>query len=178
MKYYYCSRDRRGFEYHMSQRYIPLLFLFLVGSSHTIRAVQFILDQADATVSVRDENNKERPSTSTAQLATAALRKFLKSDSPKVSVELSREKSGQTSVDPLNGWANGVQLRKSHCCTLLKPQIVLRGDAPADTCILAASQATAQSFAIMDVDNLDDPVSGKVMSRCVIFCSESALIDA
>lgn len=140
--------------------------MFPVRPSHQTRAVQFILDQADATVSVDD--GKDRPS-STAQLATAALRKFLKSDSPKVSVELAREKSGQTPIDPLNGWANGVQLRKSHRCTLLKPQIVLRGEAPADTCILAASQATAQSFAIMDLDNLDDPVSGKVMSRYAVF---------
>jgi hypothetical protein len=68
-------------------------------------------------------------------------------------------------VDPLNGWSNGISLRKSHCCLLLKPQIVMSGQEPKDACIVAAVQAKLQSFVIMDDSHADDPISGKIMSR-------------
>lgn len=69
-------------------------------------------------------------------------------------------------LDPMNGWSEGVSLRKSYCCLLLKPQIVLRNRGEADeTCVVAAVQAKLQSFAIMDDANADDPITGKVMTR-------------
>jgi hypothetical protein len=69
-------------------------------------------------------------------------------------------------VDPMHGWTDGVSLRKSHFCLLLKPQVVLRNIAGRESvCVLAASQAQLQSFSIMDDSNANDPVSGKVMSR-------------
>ena len=69
-------------------------------------------------------------------------------------------------VDPLSGWSDGVSLSKSHFCLLLKPQIVLRSETDVDhICVLAAVQAKLQTFAIMDVSNAEDPISGKVMSR-------------
>ncbi|KAF9569300.1 hypothetical protein CPC08DRAFT_812902 [Agrocybe pediades] len=152
VQYYYCSRDRRGFEYHMATR-----------------AVKFIRDQANAALTVEreDESSHDRPS-NTAQLAATALRKILRGDnSTKISVDLAREKNGISpgEADPLEGWSEGVILQKSNCCLLLKPQIVLRGDTPADSCIVAAGQAKALSYNIMDSLNQDDPVSGKIMSR-------------
>lgn len=151
MQYYYCSRARRGIEYHMSTR-----------------AVKFIRDQANAALAVaREEVNQDRVNISAAQVAASALLKLLKGDSTKSSIDLMREKNyvHPSQPDPLEGWDEGVSLRKSHCCLLLKPQIVLRGESTKDTCVVAAAQAKLQSFAIMDVSNLDDPVSGKVMSR-------------
>jgi hypothetical protein len=118
---------------------------------------------------------KDRGPGHTAQMAATALRKtyaILKGDnSAKISVDLTSERDLQIpgKVDPLDGWAEGVSLLKSDCCLLLKPQIVLRGETPADSCVVAAAQAKLQSFNIMDNFNLDDPVSGKVMSRLVIF---------
>lgn len=73
-------------------------------------------------------------------------------------------------IDPLEGWAESVSLRKSNCCLLLKPQVVLRGEGPADTCIVAAAQAKLQSFAIMDPLNADDPINGNIMSRYELQC--------
>lgn len=68
--------------------------------------------------------------------------------------------------DPLKGWSKGVSLRKGHFCLLLKPQIVLRSEANAESvCVLAAVQGKLQTYNIMDDANADDPVSGKVMSR-------------
>jgi hypothetical protein len=69
-------------------------------------------------------------------------------------------------IDPLSGWAEGVSLRKSHFCLLLKPQIVLQSeDGMGSVCILAAVQAKLQSFTILDSSNAEDPVCGKVMTR-------------
>ncbi|KAF9485263.1 hypothetical protein BDN70DRAFT_871269 [Pholiota conissans] len=153
MQYYYCSRDRRGSEYHLAAR-----------------AVKFIRDQANAALSLdQDEASiKDRGTPNAAQMAASALRKVLKGDnSTKVPLEVIRELDSRVpnQVDPLSGWADGVSLLKSHCCILLKPQIILRGEAPADKCIVAAAQARLQSFAIMDLANLEDSISGKIMSR-------------
>lgn len=131
-------------------------------------AVKFIRDQANAALAVQDQKTdnpeKLQDSGSTAHLAASALRKMLKIDDSKSLVEISTEERRE-GVDPLSGWSNGVSLRKSHCCLLLKPQIVMRGQEAKDTCIVAAVQAKLQSFAIMDDSNADDPISGKVMSR-------------
>lgn len=151
IQYYYCSRARKGLEYHLATR-----------------AVKFIRDQANAALAMEDQNiddtEKVRDPGSAAQLAASALRKMLKMDYSKSSVEISTEEHREV-IDPLNGWSNGVSLRKSHCCLLLKPQIVMCGQEPKDTCVVAAVQAKLQSFAIMDNSNAGDPVSGKVMSR-------------
>lgn len=118
-----------------------------------------------------DDNPGKVGAASTAQIAASALRKILKGEtSSKSSVEITHEGAipPADTIDPLNGWSEGVSLRKSHCCLLLKPQVVLRGEGTTDACVVAAVQAKLQSFAIMDDANQDDPVSGKVMSRCVI----------
>ncbi len=115
------------------------------------------------------ENRKVRGHGNTALMAASAIRKIIKGDNhTKISVDVqSEDAQGLGMSDPMDGWAEGVSLAKSHYCLLLKPQIVLRGETPTDACIVAASQAKLQSFAIMDLGNFDDPVSGKVMSRCV-----------
>ena len=103
-----------------------------------------------------------------AELAATTLRKILKNtDSPKPSVEVHRSKPDHTKgkIEPLDGWAEGVSLSKSHCCLLLKPQIIMRGSDRKDTVIVAAGQAKLQVFNIMDSLHIDDPISGKVMSR-------------
>jgi len=115
------------------------------------------------------ENRKVLGRGNTALLAASAIRKIIKGDNhTRTSVDVqSEDVQGLGTPDPMDGWAEGVSLAKSHYCLLLKPQIVLRGETSTDACIVAASQAKLQSFAIMDLGNFDDPVSGKVMSRCV-----------
>ncbi|KAL0070669.1 Protein SABRE [Marasmius tenuissimus] len=149
MQYYYCSRARRGFEYHMATR-----------------AVKFIRDQAKA-VSVQPEGDHKGHHT--AQTAASALRKIFSGDGvksqDKPNIQVIRS-SQSSRLDPMGGWSDGVSLRKSHCCLLLKPQIVLRNrEYEKDVCVVTAVQAKLQSYAIMDDSNMDDPISGKVMSR-------------
>lgn len=115
-----------------------------------------------------DETNKETKSGNTAAMAATAIKKILKGDNTtKVSVDVIRgkEELAPDKMDPMDGWTEGVSLCQSHYCLLLKPQIVLRGETSLDACIVAAAQAKLQSFSIMDLANMDDPVSGKVMSR-------------
>ncbi|KAJ7764981.1 golgi-body localization protein domain-containing protein [Mycena maculata] len=145
MQYYYCSRSRRGIEYHMATR-----------------AVKFIRDQAE-DVSVMAARDKHR-SLGTAQAAASVLRKLLSGHERKSLDE--GPVHDRIEKDPLEGWSEGVSLLKGHCCLLLKPQIVLRDESALDqTCVVAAVQAKLQSYAIMDDSNIDDPVSGKILSR-------------
>lgn len=109
-------------------------------------------------------------------MAASALRKVLRGDnSSKLPIDIIQETESRapSKTEPLSGWADGVSLQRSHCCILLKPQIILSGEASEDECIVAAAQAKLESFAIMDLANLEDPISGKIMSRCVIFSEAS-----
>lgn len=171
MQYYYCSRDRRGLEYHMATRY-ESFSTFLMGSLLLgYRAVKFIRDYGNAALEAENfqGNRKDRGPGSTALMAASAIRKMLKGDgNTKTSIDINR--AAFENPDPMDGWSEGVSLTKSHYCLLLKPQIVLRGETSTEACVVAAAQAKLQSFAIMDLANFDDPASGMVMSRCARLC--------
>jgi hypothetical protein len=92
---------------------------------------------------------------------------MLKGEGGKVSIEVDQQEQLGLQTDPLDGWSDGVSLRKAHCCFLLKPQVVLRDEGSGDVCVVAAVQAKMESFAILDNANIDDPISGKIMSRQV-----------
>uniref|UniRef100_A0A0W0FJY9 Uncharacterized protein n=1 Tax=Moniliophthora roreri TaxID=221103 RepID=A0A0W0FJY9_MONRR len=157
MQYYYCSRARRGFEYHMATR-----------------AIKFIRDQAKVTHSADSDHQPKdhHHHHHTAQAAASAIRKIFAGDSGKTQGKKSfdvKKSSESSALNPMGGWSEGVSLRKSHCCLLLKPQVVLRDrDAAEDTCVVTAVQVKLQSFVIMDDLNVEDPISGKVMTYAVL----------
>ena len=135
-------------------------------------AVKFIRDQALAAVAnLQHESEKHKgAAAASAQAAAQAVRKILGGgdSTPRVSVELSAETQHPDDKDPMSGWSEGVSLSRAHFCLLLKPQIVLRSEASAESvCVLAAVQGKLQSYHILDDENVDDPVSGRVMSRWV-----------
>jgi len=69
-------------------------------------------------------------------------------------------------LDPLEGWKEGVSLKQSHFCVLLKPQIVLHSELSEDsTCVVAAGVTKLEINDIMDNENADDPINGTIMSR-------------
>lgn len=138
--------------------------------------MKFIRDQALAAIDdlQKDaEQDKHKGPAASAQAAAAqAVRKILgggeNTSGGRTSIDITSQPDFQnaTSKDPMRGWSDGVSLRKSHFCLLLKPQVVLRSEASAESvCILAAVQGKMQSYRIMDDANADDPISGKVMSR-------------
>lgn len=69
-------------------------------------------------------------------------------------------------LNPLEGWKEGVSLKQSHFCVLLKPQIVLHSELSEDsTCVVAAGVTKFKINNIMDNQNADDPINGNIMSR-------------
>lgn len=119
------------------------------------------------------DQEKHRGAAASAQAAAQAVRKILTGgdSGSKTSLDVISEPSGYTAevADPMKGWAEGVSLRKGHFCLLLKPQLVLRSeDSVEAVCVLAAVQGKLQTYNIMDDANVDDPVSGKIMSRCAM----------
>lgn len=143
-------------------------------NSYPSSAVKFIRDQAkSALADLLHESDGPRGPVASAQAAAAAVRNFLTGDGSTGVESVSypiMEAPG--AADPLDGWSQGVSLRKSDFCLLLKPQIVLRSEATAESdadsvCVLAAVQGKMKSYNIMDDANADDPISGKVMSRWV-----------
>ena len=130
---------------------------------------------------VTDPNSTEKSKASggaagAAQTAASALRRMLAGGRGSTSLDIQTDVASDPSdVKPLDGWDEGVVLRKRHFCLLLKPQIILRSTDPSfsvDTesvVILAAVQAKLQVFKIMDASNLEDPVSGHIMHRYKIF---------
>ncbi|KAG1752693.1 golgi-body localization protein domain-containing protein [Suillus paluster] len=152
LQYYNCSKARQGFEYHMATR-----------------AVKFIRDQAEAAEAVLSTGPLTNPKgpANTAQTATTVLKRILNRDRNDASIEVADEVADEDgAVNPLAGWDEGVALQKRHFCLLLKPQIVLRSEgSPDSVSVLAAAQARLQSFTIMDKSNLEDPISGTIMTR-------------
>lgn len=136
-------------------------------------AVKFIRDQANIALAPSSSEPQDHPNQPMSpQAAASMLRRILAGDGNRSHGQhrdTSFETGSLSAVDPLDGWSEGVSLRKSHCCLLLKPQVILRNrDGTAETCIVTAVQAKLQSFAIMDDSNADDPVSGKVMTRSAV----------
>lgn len=153
IQYYNCSRARRGFEYHMATR-----------------AVKFIRNQADTLIQHPGGHNANRLKTpaNAAQAAASAIRRILTKERGSTSLDVqSGVPPAPLEVNPMDGWDDGVILRKSHFCLLLKPQIILLSTeiGEASTVVLAAVQAKLQSFKIMDASNLEDPVSGTIITR-------------
>ncbi|KAF8663414.1 hypothetical protein AX16_000986 [Volvariella volvacea WC 439] len=151
IRYYYCSRERKGFEYHMAER-----------------AVKFIRDQADMLPNLTTLERSTQGPKEAADIATSTFRRMFKGEFGRGSNEVQVESKPLPlvdRVDPLHGWSEGVALRKAHCCLLLKPQVVLRAESESSVCIVAAMQSKLQTYAIMDSANASDPVSGKIMSR-------------
>jgi hypothetical protein len=129
------------------------------------RALKFLRDQAEAIIS---RPRKRVKGQSESHTTTSVFRRFLGGGKDTEEGQAELPIDSFNSLDPLDGWSDrdGVSSRKSHCCLLLKPQVILRDRTDGnDTCIVAAVQAKLQSFAIMDDTNVEDPITGKVMSR-------------
>lgn len=133
--------------------------------------MKFIRDQANSlrptSLDTEDKEKKTRnPTGAAAQAAAQALRKILIGNEGDATAVHAPEVEDSNIFNPMDGWSEGVSLKKSHFCLLLKPQIVLRSEATkGSVCVLAAVQATMQAFAIVDTANVEDPISGRVMTR-------------
>lgn len=132
--------------------------------------MKFIRDQADAHTRTSSETVESRwKARKATDIAAQALKKILIGGDNDESSEQVHEESetDPTDFDPMSGWSkDDISLNKSHFCLLLKPQVILRSDAAKESVIiLACVQASLQSYTISDTANIEDPVSGKIMTR-------------
>lgn len=149
--------------------------VILAVLTSTTSAVKFIRDQAEAMVPQvvgHNSTEKSKASAGAAQTAASALRRMLSGGRGSTSLDIQTDASTDPAdVKPLDGWEDGIVLRKRHFCFLLKPQIILQGTDPSpdvdagSVVILAAVQSKLQVFKIMDASNLEDPISGHIMHR-------------
>lgn len=130
--------------------------------------MKFIRDQAQAAMAEIIRPNMEEPHGRYASAAIAMRNLFFGDGASSHSSPSQMEPSDSIPRDPLEGWSDGVSLRKGHFCLLLKPQVILRSAESTEAiCVLAAVHGALKTYAIMDNANADDPACGKIMNRCV-----------
>ncbi|KDQ20607.1 hypothetical protein BOTBODRAFT_124283 [Botryobasidium botryosum FD-172 SS1] len=154
LDYYYSSRARRGFEYHMASR-----------------SVKFIRELA-ATYTYNEGPSigvaSSRPATRVSAAAHTLRKMLLRDDRAELPED--KEAGGRCSstaiFDPSSGWSDDVSIKKSHFCLLLKPQISLQSEHEGGSVLtLGAMSASLQTFTIMDEQHADDAVTGHIMNR-------------
>ena len=133
--------------------------------------MRFIRDQAEAHARTSTETFESRRRARRATgIAAQALKKILiggDNDDDSNNPIFDEPEEDLSEFDPLSGWSrDDVSLNKSHFCLLLKPQVILRSEASKDSVlVLACVQASLQSFTISDTANIEDPISGRIMTR-------------
>jgi hypothetical protein len=139
----------------------------------TIRAVKFILDQAEALFpESQDQGRKSWNASSGAYAAAHVLRKMLirddrKSEDDSVGISMRDANPAVSRLDPSLGWnQKDVYTERGHFCLLIKPQIVLQSEKSSDsTVVLASTNMSLQVHTIIDRANVSDPVNGPIMTR-------------
>jgi hypothetical protein len=151
------------------------------------RAVKFIREQAQNDAGKGEGLPEEPRKSRTAASRAQTLFKFRRSADERRSPELAAlarlaehpraSTSTSSRIDPSEGWSDGVSIRKSHLCLLLKPQFCLQmehrngakgeKELPPSTVVISTTSASLQSFDVVDNEHADDPVNGHIMVRLV-----------
>ncbi|KAG9126473.1 hypothetical protein FRC07_003289 [Ceratobasidium sp. 392] len=163
LDYYYSSRNRRGFEYHLSER-----------------AVRFIREQSPGPTPKMPRSSQESTNGPThrnrAQAAAHTIRKIFTSEggsreSAPVEIPQPITCQGKGEIEPASGWkTDNIVVNKSHLCLLLNPQFTLRSTVDAESIlVITAAKASLQTFAILDKNYMDgytsDPINAHIMKR-------------
>ncbi|KAH7344029.1 golgi-body localization protein domain-containing protein [Rhizoctonia solani] len=164
LDYYYSSRNRRGFEYHLSER-----------------AVRFIREQSPsfASKSPRMSQDSQDPTPrNRAQAAAHTIRKIFTADGGSrdsaaqiMDVPQPIKCQAQGEIEPASGWkTDDIIVNKSHMCLLLNPQFTMRSTADDESIlVITVNHASLQTFSILDkkfVDDLTaDPINANIMKR-------------
>ncbi|KAG9090469.1 hypothetical protein FS749_000515 [Ceratobasidium sp. UAMH 11750] len=163
LDYYYSSRNRRGFEYHLSER-----------------AVRFIREQSPTPAAKLPRSSQESANGPTprnrAQAAAHAVRKIFTSEggsreSAMVEIPQPIKCQAKGEIEPASGWkTDNIVVNKSHLCLLLNPQFTLRSTVDAESIlVITAAKASLQTFAILDKNYMDghtsDPINAHIMKR-------------
>ncbi|CAE6486800.1 unnamed protein product [Rhizoctonia solani] len=165
LDYYYSSRNRRGFEYHLSER-----------------AVRFIREQSPSLTSksprMSQDSEYDPIPRNRAQAAAHSIRKIFTADggsrdSAPQSIDVPQpiKCQAQGEIEPASGWkTDDIIVNKSHMCLLLNPQFTMRSTADDESIlVITVNHASLQTFAILDKNFVDgltaDPINANIMKR-------------
>ncbi|QRV87312.1 Apt1 domain protein [Ceratobasidium sp. AG-Ba] len=163
LDYYYSSRNRRGFEYHLSER-----------------AVRFIREQSPVSMNKPPRTSQESDHgpapRNRAQAAAHTIRKIFTSEggsreSATVEIPQPIRCQGKGEIEPASGWkTDNIVVNKSHLCLLLNPQFTLKSTVDTESIlVITAAKASLQTFAILDKNYVDgyasDPINAHIMKR-------------
>jgi hypothetical protein len=163
LDYYYSSRNRRGFEYHLSERAVR--FIREQSPSHAPKSPRL---SQDSTHGLTPRNR--------AQAAAHTIRKIFTTDggsrdSATVEIPQPIKCQAQGEVEPASGWkTDDIIVNKSHLCLLINPQFTLRSTADNESIlVITVAKASLQTFAILDKNFVDgltiDPINANIMKR-------------
>ncbi|GAA99613.1 uncharacterized protein L969DRAFT_94065 [Mixia osmundae IAM 14324] len=170
LKYYYSSRQRKGFTYHM-----------------TARALRFIRDLMDRHQPERPAHNRRKSRAqgrhSAAHVPTEddnhvdaeaahMISQLLGNDQADTGYQVGTRhqlKNVNAEEDAAEGLLDAYSLDNSYLIMLLKPQIALSSELDtASTIVLTAFRAQAKVFSVLDEAHQDDPINSHVMHRSYV----------
>lgn len=129
------------------------------------RAVKFLHDLAKADNDRKTADDTKKTWTA-ADAAVEVLRTIIGTDKSGDDTGDIQSSEPFDPADPLRGWSDGVSAVKTHYCILFKPQVVLRSDQCAESSVvLTSSDVSLQIFHVIDLQNRNDPIAGRIMNR-------------
>lgn len=161
LKYYYSSRQRKGFDYHMTntalkvlkkQLVVPAKPLIKPDAPSETMPVERVADRAANAVTrtmfkLFPDKHHRQTEASDARPSTAEAR-------------------ASESLNPSEGLPSTYETRKSHFLALMKPQIALSSEVDKDaTVLVTVESATFRGFTVIDPDYQGDTVNAHVMHR-------------
>lgn len=174
LKYYYSSRDRRGFVYHLSASAIR--FIRDLSKEHQKKQRPTWAKRGKS----RSRGCKRNETYDDAQQTNRLLDELINGFNPTNPDSTSGNSSestmgGQRSfgealdVDPdsaADRLPDSFDLQPGHLCVFIKPQIALQSDLDDKSIIiLTAFRAQLKVFSVVDLRVLDDPVNAQVLHQ-------------
>ena len=166
LKYYYSSRERRGFVYHLSASAIR--FIRDIRKEHEKKhRRQFSRRKSTRTGAFRKKSVWEATQQTNRLLDDLVGGGFTAGNE---STEEGRRLFGDAlDVDPDTAADNlpeSFDLQSGHLCMFIKPQIALQSDVDdKSTIILTAFRAQLKVFSVVDLRIPDDPVNAHVLHQ-------------
>lgn len=169
LKYYYSSRERRGFVYHISASAIK--FIRDLRKEHEKKHRR----QWSRRKSTRKGGSRGKTAYEGAQHTNQLLDELIDSGGGSFwaangSTDSNRRSFGDAlDVDPETATDNlpdSFDLQSGHLCMFIKPQIALQSDIDdKSTIILTAFRAQLKVFSVVDLRLPDDPVNAHVLHQ-------------
>ncbi|PVG00036.1 hypothetical protein CPB86DRAFT_872242 [Serendipita vermifera] len=162
LQYYYESRRRRGFEYHMASS-----------------AVRFLREHATMSDNTRKEETrtaeKVEPSAPSRSKSTKAVKRlFSRQQEPRKTQDVI---AGPADIDVNLGAFQHTETQRNHFCLLYKPQIVLKSNLDDESVIIiAANDAALQTMNIMDT-KVTDAVNAHILTKNYVILSGMQLFS-